>query len=188
MAASRVALAGLLDLETGSRPRQQGGAKSVHVDANTRADFACARLPVSQKYRHRPVGLTGHDPRRKLDSASLITELDDVFILDSQPPRKARSEERGVAPGELGQGLGKFLQPAVVGPPAIADGRVGPEKDLEAFRTTICRPRGNGDFIWRPVKPPSACWPYRRSSRPREPFAMPTQSRRADPAAASNPG
>ena len=63
-----------------------------------------------------------------------IAQLDDVFVLDAEPLCQGRAQERGIVPRELRERLGQLLEPAVIGPPAVPDRRVGPEDDLEAFR------------------------------------------------------
>ena len=131
------AFARLLDLEPGSRPRLVGGPQTVDVDADARADLAGPPPPVAQKNRHRSLGLARHDPGRKLHGFAAITQLDDVFVLDTEPLCQGRAEERGIVPGQLGQGLGQFLEPAVIGPAAVTDRRVGAEEDLETLRTSV---------------------------------------------------
>ena len=119
--------------------------KTVDVDADARADLAGSPAPVAQKDRDRSVGLARHDPGRKLHGSAAITQLDDVFVLDTEPAAPGRADERGVVPGELGQGLGQFLQPAVVGPAAVPDRRVGTEEDLEALRTAVAGSARDGN-------------------------------------------
>ena len=39
--------------------------------------------------------------------------------------------QRGVVPGELGERLGEFLQPAIIGEAAVPDGGIGPERNFQ---------------------------------------------------------
>ena len=51
------------------------------------------------------------------------------------------ADERHIVPGQPGQGLGQFLEPTVVGEPAVPDRRVGPEDQLQpAVLRSGCRP------------------------------------------------
>ena len=78
-------------------------------------------------------------------------------------------DERGVVPGQLGDRLGQFLEPADVVEPAVPDGRVGPEDDLEsrpASRAGLAPNEATGlavtDFGWLAV---SAILPSCRAFR-----------------------
>ena len=77
------------------------------------------RAPVSQENRDRSLGLPRHDPGRNLHGFAAITQLDDVFVLDTEPACQGRAQERGIVPGEFGQRLGQLLEPAVIGEAAV---------------------------------------------------------------------
>ena len=66
-----------------------------------------------------------------LQRAALVGQLQHVARLHAQAVRGRRAEDRGVVPGELGDRLGQFLQPAVVGEAAVVNRGVGPEDDFE---------------------------------------------------------
>ena len=142
-----VAVAGLLDLEAGARPRLVGRAQTIDIDPDSRADLAGPPPPMSQKDRHHSVGLAGRDPDRQPCRPALILQHDHVFVFQTEPLRKRRADERRVVPRQFGQGLGQFLQPAVIGEPAVPDCRVRTEEDFEALAPSGCRQRRECNFF-----------------------------------------
>ena len=81
--------------------------------------MASWRMARSDEYRHAQL-------------AALVRDLNDVAVADTEPLRGGRRDQRGVVPRQLGDRLGQFLQPAVVGEAAVVDGRVAAEVHLEA--------------------------------------------------------
>src|SRR5262245_26132317 len=55
----------------------------------------------------------GEDPDGKLERAAGIIETDEVPARKTERFGGLRAYERGVVPGELGEGIGKLLQPPV---------------------------------------------------------------------------
>ena len=52
----------------------------------------------------------------------------------SQFLRSLWTDQRGVVPGELGNRLGQFLQPAVVGKAAVVNARIRTEDEFDVSR------------------------------------------------------
>src|SRR5207248_5054599 len=89
------------------------------------------------------VGVAGPDPRRDLQLAAAVLALQHADLgpaaLAAGPPvvahdaellARRRADECGVVPAEGADRLGQLLEPAVVGEPAVEEGRVGAEVDL----------------------------------------------------------
>ena len=66
-----------------------------------------------------------------LQRAALVGQLQHVAGLHAEAVRGGGAQDRGVVPGELGDRLGQFLQPAVIGEAAVVDRGVGAEDDFE---------------------------------------------------------
>ena len=135
-----------LDFEPRSEPRLVGGAQSIDVDTNARADFPCSLASMTQEHRHGSVGLPRHDPGRQPHCLAAITKLEDVFIIDSELLSQSWTQERGIVPREFRERLGQLLEPAIVGPAAVADRRIRAEHDFECVRAFILR-RREGDSL-----------------------------------------
>ncbi len=172
------AFARLPDLEPGTRPGRVGGAKTVDVDADARADLAGSPPPVSQENRDRSVGLTRHDPGRKLHGSAH----------DNAARRCLRSRHRagGPRPGStsaalsqdsLVRGLGSsWSQPLLAQRPSPIVGS-GRKRISRLSWPPSAGVAGIGDLLDSAARPPWACSRYRRSTRPRGPFARPTRNR-----------
>src|SRR5204862_7577325 len=59
------------------------------------------------------------------------TKVDDIVAADAESRRRRRAHESGVVPSQLGDRLGKFLQPAVVGETPVVDAGVGEKRELD---------------------------------------------------------
>ena len=88
-----------------------------------------------------PVGHTGHDPDGDVELAATHFEADhrrpgQLFrsgqnFAQTDILRRLRAQLEGVVPGQLGDRLGTFLEPAVVGGATVERGRIGPEDQLD---------------------------------------------------------
>ena len=61
-----------------------------------------------------------------------VIETDHILVRKTERFGGLRAHERGVVPGQLGEGIGKLLQPPVVREAAVVKRRGGEEHDLQA--------------------------------------------------------
>ncbi len=114
-------------------PGRRGRADRVGIEAGAVAHPAGARAAVAQVKGDGAWRLPGQDPDGRLQLAAAVANLDHLLRLHAELRRRRRAEQRRVVPRELGVRLRKFLEPAVVGEPAVVDRRVGAKHDLEAL-------------------------------------------------------
>ncbi len=126
-----MATARLDDLEPGPEPGRIGRAERIHVDADPVADPSRPSAAGAQEDGDRRLGLARLDPRRQFQRLAPIAELDHVLVGDPQLVRQRLADEGRVVPGHPVHRLGQFLQPAVVGEPAVPDRRIGAEDQLQ---------------------------------------------------------
>ena len=81
---------------------------------------------------------------RDLQAAAVELEANHVAVGHAQLPGRLGAEERGVAPGELGDRVGELLEPAVVGEPAVVDLGVALQHQLEVVGRERPRARLGG--------------------------------------------
>src|SRR5262249_3727694 len=115
--------------ERGARVAVQGlgGPQRVGVEADGRADAAPPGPATAEIEGGRVVSVTGRDPERPLEAPAAQLQLGDflVGLLGMARARETEADcggwadEDGVVPGELGERLGQFLKPAVVGETAV---------------------------------------------------------------------
>jgi hypothetical protein len=74
---------------------------------------------VAKGEGHHAVRHAREDPDGKLERAARVIETDHVFARKTKRFGGLRAHERGVVPGELGEGIGKLLQPPVVREAAV---------------------------------------------------------------------
>ena len=122
---------GLAQLESRPVPGLVGVAQQIRVESGAGADPARAAASIAQGHRHRRLGLAGNDPHRRQDDGIAISKLDLILVGEPEPLRELRTHQRGVVPGQFGQGLGQLLQPAVVRKAPIPDRRVGGKDKIE---------------------------------------------------------
>ena len=122
---------GLLGIQADILPERFGGAQAVGVEAHAGAGASGVRASVAEVQRGRAVHVAGLNEYRRVERAAFVRQLQQVAGLHAQAVRGGRTEERGVVPGELGDGLGQFLQPAVIGEAAIVNRGVGAEDDFQ---------------------------------------------------------
>src|ERR1019366_5018345 len=108
-------------------PHGGGGAQAVGVKAHAGRGPAGVRAAIAEVQGDGLIHMAGLDPDRSAQLAALVSELQDAAVFDAQPVRIARADNSGIVPGQFGDGLGQFLQPAAVGEAAIVDGGVGAE-------------------------------------------------------------
>ena len=73
-----------------------------------------------------------HDPHRPLRRSPAPGDADHVLVADAQLLRRGRREQHRVVPGQLGDRLGKLLEPGVVGEPPVIKSGIGSELDLQS--------------------------------------------------------
>ena len=101
------------------------------------------RTTVAERQGDHAVRHAGKDPDGKLERAARVIETDHILVRKTERFGGLRAHERGVVPGELGEGIGKLLQPPVVREPAVVKRRRREEHDLQATRRSA-RP------VWEP--------------------------------------
>src|SRR5690242_14396939 len=124
---------GLDDLEAGSEPGGIRSAEGVRIETHAITDAAGAGAPVTEMHGDGIISMTGKDPDGRPHFAPCVVEFDEVLVLPAVLLSGARAHQGGVIPSELGERLGQFLQPAVVGEAAVGNVDVGPENDFEAL-------------------------------------------------------
>ena len=150
-AGERGRLAGVDDFEAAAEPHRVRGANQVGVEACAGPEVAGAGPSVPAMNGDAIVRVAGHREDGTPNRSSAIPQLDDVaddltvlatlpgrLAAGPQPVGRRRADNHGVVPGQPGDGLGKLLQPAVVGESAVENRRVVSEGDLE----TVARLRG----------------------------------------------
>ncbi|MGE5813016.1 MAG: TAT-variant-translocated molybdopterin oxidoreductase, partial [Acidobacteriota bacterium] len=93
-----------------------------------------AETTIAKRESHHAVGHAGQDPDRKLERAARVIETDHILVRKTERLRGFGAHERGVVPGELGQRIGKLLQPPVVRESAVVKPRGREEHDLQVAR------------------------------------------------------
>ena len=148
-AGERIVVPGLLDRAAGGSgsPESVGSAHRVGVETLVRSGVARFLAAVSQRKDNDAIGLAGQPPRGGGDFAVRKRNVDDVRInlavLAATPGdvvrqlqllRRLGADQRGIVPGELGDRLRQFLQPAVIGEAPVVDARIGAEEELNVIR------------------------------------------------------
>src|SRR5262249_15792208 len=107
------------------------------VEAGAVTDLPCMRPAIAEMQRDALVRVPWHDPGRNSQGSPFVAELDDVgknssvfstsgadSIRQTEALGSFWTDESGIVPGKLGQGLRQFLQPTVVGKAAVEKSRV----------------------------------------------------------------
>ena len=89
---------------------------------------------VAKREGDHAVRHAGEDPDGKLERAARVIETDHLLVRKTERLGGLRAHERGVVPGELGEGIGKLLQPPVVREAAVVKRRRREEHDLQTTR------------------------------------------------------
>ena len=115
----------LVSLTPLSKPGALERSDRERVEPDARADPARVRTAVAKRQGHHAVRHAGEDPDGKLERAARVVDTDHVFVRETECLGGLRAHERGVVPRELGEGIGKLLQPPVVREPAVVKRRRG---------------------------------------------------------------
>ena len=111
-----------------------GRSNFERVEPDLGSDPPDALTTVAEREGHHAVRHAGEDPDRKLEGAARVIDTHQRGILETEHLGGLLAHERGVVPYELGQGIGKLLQPRVVREPAVVKRRRRDEHDLQATR------------------------------------------------------
>src|SRR5207302_6596633 len=98
-------------------------------------------LSVPQEQGNGIVGVAGLRPKGRLDCSSLEFDFEHVLrvrlmivvifqLIQIHLLSHSRADHGHVVPGDAGERLGSLLQPAIVDEPAVVDGGIGTEDDL----------------------------------------------------------
>ncbi len=154
-ASERIILAGFFDGAAGGggRPKRVRSAHGVGIETLVRAGVARLLAAVSQRQDHDAIGLARQPPRGSGDFAVRKRNVNDVrinlavlpatrpdVVRQAQLSRCLGADQRGIVPGELGDRLWQFLQPAVIGETPVVDARIGAEDEFKI---------GRGSGFWR---------------------------------------
>src|SRR5204863_7568685 len=104
-----------------------------------------ARSSVTEVKRDRIFGLTGLNPDGTANSSSASFEFHYVTVREEASLRQSRADDDRIVPGQFADWLRAFLQPAIVGEPAIPDRRVWTKYDFDVGTEgvrSIRRPNG----------------------------------------------
>ena len=112
---------GRRDLQAGGDIRRLGGTQGIGVVANVLADVAACGPAVAESHADRVIGLAGEQHGRNFQAPAVKLQADHVAIDHAQLAGRLRAQQRGVAPGELGDRVRELLEPAVVGVAAVID-------------------------------------------------------------------
>ncbi len=172
----------------GGRPGLGAAAEQVGVEARAGADLPAPRASVAEVQRDAVFGLAGQDDDGRVDLAAVERQGDDVLGGELQPLGGRRSDQRGVLPGQLGQGLRQLLQPSVVGELAVEDRGIGAE-ERDQRRVVVRRGLGveRRQQRRRGLESPSAAARCRRRRRRGASGARSGRSRRQRPGPSSSP-
>ena len=132
-----VHVARLRDFKPGAKPRRARGANRVGVEPDPRAHLTRPPSPVAQVRRDRLIRVTRHDPDRGLNFATFEAEFHHLPVLHPKALRGGQAEHGRVIPGELGQGLRQFLEPAIVSKLPVPNCGVWSEDDFKAAALTV---------------------------------------------------
>ena len=136
----RVRARELGELDAAVEARCFRAANSERVEPDPRANPARVRTAIADRQRDHAVRHAREDGDGKLERAARVIETDHVLARQTERFGGLRAHERGVVPGELGEGIGKLLQPPVVREPAVVKRRRGKEHDLQATPGSRRRP------------------------------------------------
>ena len=111
-----------------------GASDRERVEPDPRADPTRVRTAVAERQGDHAVRHAGEEPNGELERAARIVETDHILARKAERLGGLRAHERGVVPGQLGEGIGKLLQPPVVREAAVVKRGGGEEHDLQATR------------------------------------------------------
>ena len=109
-----------------------GASDRERVEPDPRADPTRVRTAIAERQGDHAVRHSGEEPDGELERAARIIETDQILARKTERLGGLRAHERGVVPGELGEGIGKLLQPPVVREAAVVKRGGGEEDDLQA--------------------------------------------------------
>src|SRR5262245_24633242 len=115
----------------------------VSIEAGAVTDLPRMRPAIAEMQCHALVRVAWHYPGWNSQGSSFVAELDDVgkdsSVFSASGAHSIRqtealgsfwTDEGGIVPGKLSQGLRQLLQPTVVGKAAVEKSRVGLERNL----------------------------------------------------------
>ena len=111
--------------------RGLGASDRERVEPDARADPPRVRTAIAERQGDHAVRHAGEDPDRKLERAARVLDTDHLLARNTERLGGLRAHERGVVPRELGERIGKLLQPSVVREAAVVKRRGGEEHDLQ---------------------------------------------------------
>ena len=107
------------------------GENFISIEADAGADAPCPFASVTEREAERKIRHARLRPDRAFDAAAVQGDFDDVAVLDAEFARGLAADEHRVVPGQLGDGIGQLLHPAVVRVTPVVHFRVAIENDFE---------------------------------------------------------
>ena len=132
VADSEYVRASLVSFDPAVEARRFGASDRERVESDSRANPTRVRTAVADRQGDHAVRHAGKDPDGKLERAARVIDTDHILARETERFGGLRAHERGVVPGELGEGIGKLLQPPVVRESAVVKRRRGQEHDLQS--------------------------------------------------------
>ena len=137
-ASERLLFAGFANLQSDALPMTIRCANEIGVEASVRPNPAGTRATITEMDSNAVIRLPRQDPCGTAHSTAVITELDHVAVnramlaagaadpsAQSQAIGGGWTYDNDVVPSQLGQRLGCFLKPAVIGKAAVQNRRIG---------------------------------------------------------------
>src|SRR5262245_51826086 len=143
-AGEHILRADFADLHSGSIARSVGGANRIRIETGAVADLPRMRSAIAEIQCETLVGVAWNDPGRNSQSSPFVVQLDHVGKYSSvfSTPRTHSirqtealgsfwTDESGIVPRKLCQGLWQLLQPTVIGKAAVEKSRIGLKRNLQ---------------------------------------------------------
>ena len=122
------------ELDAAVEAGRLGASDRERVEPDARANPSRVRTAVAERQGDDAVRHAGEEPDGELERAARIFETDHILVRKTERLGGLRAHERGIVPGQLGEGIGKLLQPPVVREAAVVKRRGRDEHDLQAAR------------------------------------------------------
>ena len=111
-----------------------GASDLERVEPDARADPTRVRTAIAERQGDHAVRHSREEQNGELERAARIIETDHILVRKTERFGGLRAHERGIVPGQLGERIGKLLQPPVVREAAVVKRRRREEHDLQTTR------------------------------------------------------
>ncbi len=128
----RVRASEAAEFDAAVEARCLGASDRERVEPDARPNPSRALTAIAKGEGYHTVRHAWEDPDGKLERSARIVETDQIPARKTERPGGRRAHQGRVVPGELGEGIGKLLQPPVVREAAVVKRGGGEEHDLQA--------------------------------------------------------